>query len=215
MNIVVFDLPAVVSYDRKSIRQLLLASVNEAYRLDIGYHEVDWSANCSGIVLELYKNAYGKFPGIAEYESAQEGFKQKLREYYLSGEELFEVRSGIQNLFYQLDKREDWNYYVISDFWHKDTLFLLNSCGVHSKNINLYTADDALSMEDVFSKIANKVSYKKPISLYQATVETKITIPSAKNVILKAFPLQKQLSANYFEYPKFNDIFKKQNTVLK
>lgn len=206
MNLVVFDLPAVVSYSQVAMRYCLKDAISEVLDLPIDYNEVDWLPNCSGIVLEEFKKKAGRFPADEEYLQVQQKFNTQLKRHFLETDDSFEVRPGVQNLFEKIRKKSDWDFYLFSDFWKDDTKFILNSCGVHSKKVKLFSADDALSSSDALNRLLNK---KRKYSLvHQVTLGIDFDEKVLKSNPVRLVNLGNVKEQDYFVYPKFKELFK-------
>lgn len=156
MNRVFFDLPAVIRYDNIPIRECLMDALREVTNTPIDQQDLSWNENCSGVLINVFRNNLGRFPSNEEYDEVRSLFRQNLKNLFIEREDMFDVWPGVQNVFESIDKRKNWAYYLVSDYWEIGTRFILDSCGVHSGSLKMCTADDALSGSDAIQRILKR-----------------------------------------------------------
>ncbi len=210
MNLAVFDLPSVINYNHLPLRGCLVSAIEGTLGKDIVLEGVNWEGNCSGVLLDIYMQNKQRFPSDEEYSAIKAAFLKCLKAYFKRTEENFEVRPGVQTLFNALDKKKDWKYVIVSEYWNKDTNFILTSCGIYTKSKNIYAADDALSSKDLVNHICTgyKLNPEKD-TLYLISEHIKRRdIRFARERICKIMPPQSK-KARYDVYPKFSKVFPK------
>ncbi|MGB0176795.1 MAG: hypothetical protein ACPF9D_06500 [Owenweeksia sp.] len=212
MKLVIFDLPAVIDYRQEDLRPLLQLAVEESLGREISLDSISWEENCSGVLLDIYKKELGRFPSNKEYLAVKAGFLQRLKDHFMKLENLYDVQHGVQSILMQLQSSPDWGFCIVSDYWQEATHFMLDSCGIYRKNIELYTADDALSSHDLIQKIT---SGRTAADVYFIGQQFRV-LPNMRQPI--HFIAMKGLgrnALNRFSYPKFTDLFKRTDRVPK
>ncbi len=207
MNIAIFDLAAVVRYDHLSLRKCLVSALREVLGEEAQTQDIDWNGNCSGVLMDVFKNTIDRFPNDDEYQRVTKSFRNCLKQYFVESEESFDVWPGVQNIFQSLSKKKNWEFFIVSDYWFKGTKFILDSCGIYSKKLNLYTADDALSAADNINRIISKHKKGKKDRLYLLNneVRKKELDFSKKKIERIKMPFRKK--SKKVEYPRFSKLF--------
>lgn len=169
--------------------------------------DINWRENAMGVVIQIFNKTYGRNPEPAEVENIRLDFHTFLKEYFLHDEDPFDVWSGIQNVFESLDRRQDWDYVIISDYWLKSTEFILNSCGIHSSRMKLLTAEDGKSPRDVIRDYGKKHRLRGDEVVYLMAREIdEVVGSSAVNRLERIKPPHKK-KADLLEYPRFSKLF--------
>lgn len=208
MNRVFFDLPAVIRYNNIPLRECLIEALRVITGTEINQDELSWNENCSGVLINVFRDKLGRFPTNDEFEKVQLGFRSNLKRLFLQHEDLFDVWPGVQNVFESIERREDWEYYLVSDYWEVGTRFILDSCGVHSNSLKMCTADDALSSSDAIQRILNGKSDSSSGSSYlvvssHSSTSKRITIDDPSLLVLD----HTQVSSEGEDYPRFDELF--------
>ena len=208
MNRVFFDLPAVVRYNNIPLRECLMEALREVTGASIDQHELSWNENCSGVLINVFRDKLGRFPSNEEFEKVQHGFRAHLKELFLRREDMFDVWPGVQNVFESIDRREDWEYYLVSDYWEVGTRFILDSCGVHSGSIKMCSADDALSGSDAIQRILNGKGGSSVHSAYvivssHSSTSKRISIDDPRLTVIN----HTDITSKNEDYPRFSELF--------
>lgn len=207
MNLVIFDLPAVVNYDHLPLRQCLIRAVGHIMGKEPALESINWNGNCTGKVMELFRKTIDRLPTLDEYQQVKKVFLEELKLYFIHSEESFEVWPGVQNIFESIARKRDWEYFIISDYWADDTRFILDSCGVYTKRLKLFTADDAISSQEIISKILERYPLSERESLYVLSDHIDMSLFSAFNNKVKKMRPPRRNLANVLEYPRFSKLF--------
>lgn len=203
----VFNLPAVVRFDRYDLRELLLGAMNESSQQQWGLEDVNWKGNAQKVIIRHWKKHLQEPPENTVLETIAELFTAKVKAYFVSTDDAFEIRPGVQSIFGHIEKDKNWKYCIISDYWQDVTHFMLQSCGVFSKDKLTLTAEDALTPEEQIQcaarRLVKKEKHKTEIYLVNGD-QTRIKM-MLKREVTPPFEKDKQ---NYFYYPRFSKLFK-------
>ncbi len=210
-HLVIFDLPAVVRYDHLPLRKALIKAIENNMPTTPSLQDINWSDNVRGVVFQIFNTSFGRIPTLAEIEAIRHDFNIHLKTYFLSEDDPFDVWSEIQNIFKALDRRKDWDFLIISDYWRKPTEFILNSCGIHSPQIKLLTAEAGLSSSELIKSFAgdNFLSGDAVIYLMARSIGEIKDLSFVR--MLKRLSPPLKLKANMLEYPRFNKLFTQAN----
>ncbi len=209
LKLVIFDLPAVINYSQDELKPLLRSAVEESLGREISLNTVSWEENCSGVLLDIYKRELDRFPSNQEYLLVKNSFLHKLKNHFIKLEGLYDVQHGVQNIIVELQASPEWAFCIVSDYWKEATHFMLDSCGVYRKNIDLYTADDALSNQDLVGKLTGKYYQEKRINeVYLISEQNPLSAAHSHDFHFISTKGGGRNSLNYFSYPKFTDLFK-------
>ena len=206
-HIVIFDLPAVVRYDHLPLRKALISAIGEVLDCNPVVTDIDWSRNVTGVVFQIYEHTGLKFPGIVEVNHIEKKFHSNLKEYFLTHDDPFDVWSGVQNIFKSLDKRPDWDYMIISDYWRKPTKFILNSCGIYSKKLNLLCAEYGKSSGEIISDLTKHQERIGSEMIFLLAKEIKSLKDIERLDKLKLITPPHKKKADLVEYPRFAKLF--------
>lgn len=206
-NLVIFDLPAVVRYDHLPLRKALITTLESVIPQAPVLRDIIWSQNAAGVIRQIFNRTCNRLPADEEMEQITLAFHQNLKEYFLLTEDPFDVWSGVQNIFESLDKRPDWDYFIISDYWRKSTEFILDSCGIFSRKKHLLTAEDGLSASEIIKNLdqndgldGNEVVYLMARDIHN------VEKPAAGMRLEKMHPPHRR-KADVLEYPRFTQLF--------
>lgn len=185
-----------------------MEALREVTGAELNQHELSWNENCSGVLINVFRDKMKRFPSNEEYLQVQEIFRTKLKELFLIKEDLFDVWPGVQNVFESIERRKGWEYYLVSDYWEVGTRFILDSCGVHSGALKMCTADDALSGSDAILRILNSKSEESVNSAFlvvstHTSTSKRITIDDPRLRVID----HTQISDDLEDYPRFADLF--------
>lgn len=205
-NLAVFSLPAVVRYDEELLRRYLFDAVHKVEGKDFSHCQIPFEGNASQFIMDLYKSRMGAYPSIDKVEKICKKFTKRVKKYFIDEDDSFEVRPGVQSLFGQIERKKDWKYCIISDYWAEPTHLMLQSCGIFSKNKLTITADDALTRVDQL-KIAHKrvsKNHKKKLKIFWVDNHYQL---DASDWAITLKP-KASSETNYFTYPRFTEFFK-------
>lgn len=206
-NLVIFDLPAVVSYDHLPLRKALVQAFEINLPCPPVVQDIDWSENATGVLNQIYQRSCKRLPTPAELENIRKDFHARLKEYFLLNDDPFDVWSGVQNVFESLDRREDWDYVIVSDYWRESTEFILSSCGIFSRKKHLLTADDGTSAAQIIKNFGAVHQLRGDEVLYlMARDIEEVESPSAVNRMERMKPPHRK-KADMLEYPRFSKLF--------
>ena len=210
LKLVIFDLPAVIDYRKEDLRPLLQEAIEENLGQKVSMEFLRWEENCSGVLLDVFKRIAERFPTNEEFEAIKSSFNIKLRSHFMKRENLYDVRHGVQSILMQLQTLPDWHYCIVSDYWQEPTPFILESCGIYRKNIDLYTADDALSSQDLVNKVILKRQVNKSFrEIFLISDQASLPVTSRQPVHFISLKMLSRNALNHFAYPKFADLFKR------
>jgi len=206
-NLVIFDLPAVVSYDHLLLRKALVAVFRASMPCPLVVRDIDWSENARGVLNQVYQRSCNRLPEPEEVERIRKDFHKELKEYFLLNDDAFDVWSGVQNIFETLDRREDWDYVIVSDFWRESTEFILSSCGIFSRKKYLLTPDDGISTAEIIKNFGNlhQLQGDEVLYLMARGIDEVESPPSVSRMERIRPPHRKK--ADMLEYPHFNKLF--------
>ncbi|WP_417593136.1 hypothetical protein [Owenweeksia hongkongensis] len=209
MNRVFFDLPAVIKYDNIPLRECLMEALRTITKTPIDQQDLSWNENCSGVLINVFRNNLGRFPSNEEYDEVRALFRENLKKLFIEEEEMFDVWPGVQNVFESIEKRKDWEYYLVSDYWEIGTRFILDSCGVHSGSLKMCTADNALSGSDAIQRILNGKGKSKTRG--EAFLVVSSHTSTAKHIAIDQPSLtiidHTSITSSDDVYPRFSELF--------
>lgn len=205
----IFDLPAVVQFDRISVRQCLIDAVQDQLQTKLVLDDVNWSLNCRGVMLQVLQNTVHRTPTEDEYSSIKKAFNKCLKRYYLDTDDYFDVWPGVQNIFESLQKKKKWDFAIISDYWEKGTRFILDSCGIYSKGMKLFTAEYGTSSGDILHLMKQQWNIKPDDNVY--VVSSSKDLRKLAREILKgdAVKMPYNSKEDHLKYPRFSKLFEK------
>ncbi len=169
--------------------------------------DINWRENVAGVVAQIFKKSCKRDPSESESKNIRTDFYSLLKQYFLDNEDPFDVWSGIQNIFESLDRREDWDYTIVSDYWSKPTEFILNSCGIHSRQMKLLSAEDGISPGEIIRDLCDKHQLKGDEVVYLMAKDIEmLDHPTSINRLERMAPPHKK-KADMLEYPRFSKLF--------
>lgn len=211
-NLVIFDLPAIVNYDHLPLRKSLIEAIAEVMDVAPVTADIDWNNNSSGVLIDIFVATLKRFPTSEENEAIRSHFMASVKEYFLAHEDPFDVWPGIQNIFGSLDKKQNWNYFVVSDYWLECTRFILNSCGIFTRNLNLHTAEEGLSSTEIIRSLIRQRKQGESLYILARDVDFE-TIPAERQGWQRIKPPGKTSHSGFLEYPRFSKLFKAADKV--
>lgn len=208
MNFAVFDLSSVIHFDHRPIRNCLVEAIQTEFDQEISLLGLNWEDNCSGILLDVFMHNLQRFPTNQEYEAIRRNFTICLKKYFIQDDERFEVMPGVQSLFSSLDKKPNWQYAILSDYWGENTDFLLTACGIYTKSKEIHSADEGLSSIDLINRLCfkNKMNQKKDTLYLVSNRFKKRNVMYEKDKIERVLPPFSKKS-KLTQYPKFSKVF--------
>lgn len=206
MNTVLFDLRAVVDYPVAELRACLYKAIQNVLDVEPEAVPHDGITNNSAMMLEVFLKSRDRFPTDEEYDKVKWHFKQLLKAYFLTNEELYQARPGVQNIFAKLRGKDNWNFYVLSDYWKGSTRFILESCGIYTKRLNIMAAELALDSEELVKKVLRRQGIGKNNMTYWVTDSAGSNMDENGLKVINTNSLIKGASG-FFAYPKFKKLF--------
>lgn len=206
MELAVFNLQAVIRYDKSILRKCFLNALNDVYQLELKKKDVLWEGNSAEVLLSVTLNQFNRQPTDKEITAVGDALNQYVKIEFIQDDDLLEVRPGVQSVFRQIEKRDNWKYAIVSEYWGAVTHFMLQSCGVFSKDKYTLTADDAKGSKEQLKTLLDKSK--------KFDAKTEILFINGKkkreNFLGKHIHMGKSKNKeNYFTYPKFSDLLKK------
>ncbi len=131
--------------------------------------DINWKLNCEGVLAHIWRHQKGREIHPHEYARVREELLKCLKSYFLDNEESFDVWPGIQNLLKTIEKKKSWDYIIVSDFWEEDTRFMLDSCGMFSRKVNIITADDGHAPGKLVKRYLKKRDLTRDDRIYLVT----------------------------------------------
>lgn len=150
-----------------------------------------------------------------ELEALKKDFKKQVKKAFVKDEDLFEVRPGVQALFGQMEKHDDWTYAIISPLWEESTRFILQSCGIFSKDKLNINREDGRDLEEQLKHLKKQFELKAGSFVYLVSLEEPKELISKLKVV-HAGPRASSKDQNYYTYPPLKDFLgKKKRKKLK
>lgn len=204
-RLTIFPLNTVIRYSESDMRRIFFEVVEEQLKLNI---KEDFKSNITNhqALLDLVAEQNGLELSEEETEKIQKGVKKSVKKLYLQDEDAFDVRPGVQNLFNHLEKDSDWKFGILSDFWNSTTQFIMQSCGVSSKNKLTICAESASSAQVQIDTLIKRVAKDPKPKVH--LVSLKKSPPYLRESFKLIRPKASDKESNYYVYPKFNEIFK-------
>lgn len=212
MNLVVFSLNAVARFSYHEMEHCLLAAIGE-----LGFENVQ--GPLLGQDLNIFLAIDTKISHNQQRLSEEEKqvllklFTKKIKKLFLKDDDVFEIRPGVQSLFGEIEKQKSWKYAIISHLDPITTRFILQSCGVFSKDKLTICADEGENYKVQIEKLRKRVkkNLKKPKTHF-FSLEEEADLPEGTELIL---PKKSKKEKNYFTYRRFEEYFKKAKKAKK
>lgn len=202
----IFSLEAVIRYSDKNLRGIFLQLVNDISQISLTEDPDPETRNLQELLMLIFKKELQREPSKEEIEQYQKGFKAAVKKIYLDDEDAFEVRPGVQSLFAQLEKEKKWKYGIISDLWGDTTQFLLQACGIFSKNKLTICAEDAPNRKKQSKLLIERVQKgHQNLKLHYICLHEAPSFLSENFKVLS--PKGSKKENNYYVYPKFSEMF--------
>ncbi len=212
MNVAAFNLPAVIRYAREPLRKSLLQSVVDYTGWPLQESSVDWNGNCSEVLMNIFIKCGSRYPYLTEMDEIGKIFTRKVKTAFSKGDIEMEVRPGVQSIFRHIENLSDWQYCIVSDYWSDITHFMLQSCGVFSKNKLTLTADDALSISDQLQQlILNIKSPENSRIIFINGEQEPLDLKEHQTIHIG----MTRSESNFFFYPRFSELFRTLKTLKK
>ena len=205
MELAVFNLPAVIRYDKKVLRNCLLSAINDLFGTSYNRKDLKWQGTCSEILVATTLELFNREPTEKEVEEVSQRFTQNVKIEFIKDDDLLEIRPGVQSVFRHMERKKNIKYVIVSDFWAPVTHFMLQSCGVFSKDKYTLTADEGVGPRGQLKKLlkkSNKFSSKTEILYINGNKKKEEFLGRHIHMGKKAG------KDNYFTYPKFSDMMK-------
>jgi hypothetical protein len=206
MNLVVFSLNAVARFPHREIENCLReAQLDQGYEPKVNKH-FPQDLN----IFKAFKNHFG--PGLSEDEKKEklelliQAFSKKVKKLFLEDDDLFEIRPGVQSLFGEIEKDKAWKYAIISHLDANTTRFIMQSCGVFSKDKLTLSAEDGKDYKQQILQLIKRVQKNSPPPItHFFSLEKEDNLPRETTLIL---PKKSKNENNYFTYRRFEEYFK-------
>jgi hypothetical protein len=207
-RLTVFNLPAIIRYSDQSLRTLLFDLVFLECDVKIKKDPFPEVLNFEVLIHRIYRDFLEIDLSTETLEKYRKDFKKALKKLYLTDEDLFEVRPGVQNLFNHFSKEKKWKYGIISNLWEDSTRFILQSCGVFSKDKLTIHAEDGLSPIEQAQLLLKRSSKKTPESEITMQVVSLSPLESyLPGAYMQVGPKASSKEDNYYVYPRFHELF--------
>lgn len=203
-RVTIFSLETVVRFNRSDLRQLLFALAEELHSIKLKEDPAPEVRNFDQLLQIIFKEAGKSAIAGEELEDFRKAFKKGIKKLYLKDEEAFEVRPGIQVLFGQLEKEKRWKYAILSDFWEESTRFILQSCGVFSKDKLTIHAEDGAHLEAQTKVLIDRLKDDETELQFMCLEEAPDFLKGDFKILR---PKKSKKETNYYVYPKFNELF--------
>ncbi len=205
-RLTIFSLEAVIRYSDTELRGLLFDLLSEISSIKLDSDPAPHIKNLQQLLVHIFKLKLDREPSEDEIQEYQKAFKKAVKKLYVKDEEAFEIRPGVQSLFAQLEKEKRWKYGVVSDYWGEATQFILQACGIFSKNKLTMYAEDAESRKKQTALLVSKVSKEG-----QELKKQFICLAEKPRFLANDFkvirPKASDKESNYYVYPKFSELF--------
>lgn len=202
-------MPAVIDFDRKAISQCLVSAISVVIGEEVSAEEVNCKWNCSGVVDAIFNQRLNRSPEKEEWEQIRSKQLDCVKSYFVGSEDNFDVWPGIQNLLKTIEKKKNWDYLILSEFWEDDTQFILNSCGFYSRNMKILTAEGSYRSGPQLKKYLKKSEFRREDRVYLVTqnLKRKNVTKNRKrwNLIRQKPPVKKK--SGLISYPRFSKFF--------
>ena len=146
-----------------------------------------------------------RYPYLTEIDEVSKIFTRKVKTAFSKGDIDLEVRPGVQSIFRHIENMHDWQYCIVSDYWSDITHFMLQSCGVFSKDKFTLTADDALSISDQLQQLIMNIQSPENSKLIFINGEKESLDLETDQTIHIGLS---RSEANFFFYPRFAELFR-------
>jgi len=207
MNLIVFSLNAVARFPHKEIEKCMHEALVDSGIEIIERENFPQDLN----ILEAFKNYFTK-----ELEQTLEAeqlnvlikqFSKKVKKLFLSDDDLFDIRPGVQSLFGEIEKQKGWKYAIISHLDENTTRFILQSCGVFSKGKLTLTAEEGCNYKEQISRLSTRMQKNDKVpKVHFFSLEKEDNLPEDTTLLL---PKKSKKEKNYFTYRRFEEYFKK------
>lgn len=206
-RLTIFSLDTVIRYSETNLRKLLFQLISEREGISMDSDPAPEIRNFQALLNHIFQKEIKKELSEENLAAYQKAFKKAVKKYYLDDEDAFEVRPGVQSLFGQMDKEKKWKFGIASDLWEEATQFLLQSCGVFSKDkltICAETAPDRNAQMEILASRAQKKD--QGLKIYVVCLNGEKPELSKDFKIIR--PKASDKESNYYVYPRFNELFK-------
>jgi len=204
-RLTIFSLEAVIRYSDTELRGLFFQLLADISSITIETDPAPQVQNLQQLLVHIFKLKLDREPSEEEVQEYQKAFKKAVKKLYVKDEEAFEVRPGVQSLFAQLEKEKRWKYGVVSDYWGEATQFILQACGIFSKNKLTMYAEDAASRRKQTNLLLSKVSKEgQELKKQFVCLEEKPKFLDSDFKVIR--PRASDKESNYYVYPKFSEL---------
>ncbi len=206
MNLIVFSLNAVARFPHQEIEKCMHEALAESGLKAKDREPFPQDLN----ILQAFKDYY-----LSETEKQLEDesldilikhFSKKVKKLFLSDDDLFEIRPGVQSLFGEIEKQKGWKYAIISHLDENTTRFILQSCGVFSKGKLTVTAEEGANFKEQIARLSKRLQKNdKAPKVHFFSLEKEDNLSADTSLLL---PKKSKKEKNYFTYRRFEEYFK-------
>jgi hypothetical protein len=207
MNLIVFSLNAVARFPHEEIEKCMRLALIE-FGIEPNDHEhFPQDLNILQAFKAYFKSELDQSLNEEQLELLIKHFSKKVKKLFLSDDDLFEIRPGVQSLFGEIEKQKSWKYAIISNLDFTTTRFILQSCGVFSKDKLTLCAEEGKNYQEQISRLEKRVQKDdKPPKVHFFSLEKDESLAKETSLIL---PKKSKKEKNYFTYRRFEEYFKK------
>jgi phosphoglycolate phosphatase-like HAD superfamily hydrolase len=162
MKLVVFDLDGTLTTTFAVDVQCFV----QAFSIALGIHDVNtnWAGyryvTDSGVVLEAFRNAYGRDPDPSEVSRFIDCFVSLLTEAYSTGTDSFGEIAGARGFLAYLQQHSQWCAAIATGGWKGSARFKMTAAGINADGIPAAFAEDGPAREVIVEAAIRKASLK-------------------------------------------------------
>ncbi len=205
-RLTIFPINTVIRFSESDVRQLLLQTLSSHLKIEIDSDPAPELSNHQAILEHLCEVNGIVLPDEAAQEQIRKDLKKAVKKLYLADEDAFEVRPGVQSLFNHFEKEKGWKYGIISDYWNDTTQFIMQSCGVSSKNKLTVCAESANSAKAQIDILIDRRSKGSQVKVHLVCLSKDCSFQKESFKLIR--PKASNKESNYYVYPKFSELFK-------
>lgn len=206
LKITVFNLDAVIRYSEADMLAVLETVVRQELNKNLDLNAFPKIYSLEAKLQEGLREEAEAFPSEEKLNAIRKAFHKGLKKQFINDEDALEVRPGVQSIFSKLEAEKKWKYGITSPFWHENTKFILESCGVFSKTKLTLSTDQALTeleQIDIISERGQKKDQEPEIEIVCIGKAGKFKKQGYR--VLK--PKSSNKEPNYYVYPRFQEFF--------
>tara|TARA_R110002050_G_scaffold81718_2_gene174943 strand:- start:2646 stop:3299 length:654 start_codon:yes stop_codon:yes gene_type:complete len=207
MNLIVFSLNAVARFPHEEIENCMRQALIEFGIEPNNRRHFPQDLNILQAFKAYFKTELDQSLSDEQMELLIRHFSNKVKNLFLSDDDLFEIRPGVQSLFGEIEKQKSWKYAILSHLDFNTTRFVLQSCGVFSKDKLTLSAEEGKNYQEQISRLIKRVQKSdKPPKVHFFSLDKDESLAREISIIL---PKKSKKEKNYFTYRRFEEYFKK------